>query len=109
MLETMNRMSGPGELKSGIKSFRDLDCGRLAVELRRASHRIAERLPARDRFGLADQLRRAAASIPATIAEGHGIGSPREFLHFLSIARGSLMETEHHLLEVMDAGATEEL
>jgi len=94
---------------SSVRSFRDLDCWRLAVDLRRRCDHIAARLPSRDRFGLGDQLRCASASIPANIAEGHGRGTRGEFLRFLSIARGSLMEVENHLLQVADAGATTEL
>ncbi|MCP8899607.1 four helix bundle protein [Gilvimarinus xylanilyticus] len=55
-------------------------------------------LPASERFGLADQLRRASVSIPSNIAEGAGRGSDREFVRFLQIAKGSLQELETQLL-----------
>ena len=44
-------------------------------------------------YGLGDQLRRAVVSIPSNIAEGHGRGSRKDYVHFLSIARGSVYET----------------
>jgi four helix bundle protein len=49
-------------------------------------------------FGLTAQIRRAAASIPANIAEGHGREHTQSFIQFLRIAQGSLKELETHLL-----------
>ena len=64
-----------------------------AMSLARLVYAVARSLPSEERYGLADQLRRAAASIPSNIAEGNGRASNKDYAHFLSIARGSLFET----------------
>jgi four helix bundle protein len=57
---------------------------------------------------MTSQIRRAAASIPANIAEGQGREHTKEFLHHLSIARGSLMELETHLVLCQRVGLLEQ-
>ena len=69
-----------------------LQAWRTAMDLLAESYRIARHLPAEERYGLASQIRRAAVSIPANIAEGCGRTSPGDRLRFYSIARGSLCE-----------------
>jgi four helix bundle protein len=80
-----------------VKSFRDLDVWRLGVELAETVYRVTARFPKAELFGLTSQMRRAAVSIPSNIAEGRARNSTREFLHFLSISRGSLAELETQL------------
>ena len=55
---------------------------------------VTKRFPSEERFGLAAQMRRAAVSIPANIAEGNARDSTAEYRHFLSIARGSVAELD---------------
>jgi len=63
-----------------------------------AAYRLTESFPREERYGLAQQLRRAAVSIPSNIAEGHGRDHLGDYLHHLSIANGSLMEMETQVL-----------
>ena len=55
---------------------------------------VSSRFPSAERFGLTAQIRRAAVSVAANIAEGHERRGRAEFAHFVSIARGSLAELE---------------
>src|SRR5581483_11908401 len=61
-------------------------------------YRASHSWPAEESYGLTNQTRRAAVSIPANIAEGQVRDSAKEFQHHLSIAKGSLHEVETHLL-----------
>ncbi len=72
-------------------------------------YRITERLPATERFGLCQQLRRAAISIPSNIAEGSGRHSDKDFIRFLNIANGSLLEVETQLLIALQLQYLEEI
>lgn len=64
----------------------------LAVE----AYRLAILLPKIEQFGLAAQIRSAASSVPANIAEGCGRGTTRDFIRFIDIARGSAQELDSH-------------
>lgn len=95
-----------------IRSYRDLEVWQRAMNLVVSCYRASERFPQRERYGLARQLQRAAASVPANIAEGQGRSLTKEFIYRLSIAYGSLMEVETLLLIAqrlgyIDAGALE--
>jgi four helix bundle protein len=67
------------------------------MELTVAVYRLTQRFPREEAFGLTSQLRRSAISIPSNIAEGHGRKNPREFKHFLLIARASNCELQTQL------------
>ena len=68
------------------------------MELAEEVYRLTELLPTTEKYGLSSQLQRASASIPANIAEGYGRSHRGDYLRHLSIARGSLMEVETHLI-----------
>lgn len=80
-----------------VKNFRDLDVWHLGVELAETVYRVTARFPKSELFALSSQMRRAAVSIPANIAEGRSRSSTREFLYFLSVSKGSLAELETQL------------
>jgi four helix bundle protein len=80
-----------------IKSYRDLRVWQEGMTLAELSYRLTRAFPREEMFGLAAQIRRAAASIPANIAEGHGRENTQSFIQYLRIAQGSLKELETHL------------
>jgi four helix bundle protein len=86
-----------GTHKQKIQSFRDLQIWQKSMELTVAVYRMTQGFPREEMFGLTSQLRRCTISIPSNIAEGQGRSSEREFLHFLSIARGSNCELQTQL------------
>lgn len=76
------------------QSYRNLVVWQKSMQLVTDIYRVTEAFPKTEMFGLSSQLRRAVVSVPSNIAEGQGRDSTKEFLHHLSIAYGSLMETE---------------
>jgi four helix bundle protein len=81
-----------------IKSYRDLRVWQNAMTLAESCYRLTRAFPKEEMFGLTAQIRRAAASIPANVAEGHGRENTQSFIQYLSIAQGSLKELETHLI-----------
>ena len=80
-----------------MKSFRELYVWSASVELAVLVVRIADELCTKKRFALADQMQRAAISVPSNIAEGYGRLTRNEWRHYLGQARGSLFELETQL------------
>ena len=78
--------------------YRDLEVWRRSMDLAEAVYLLTRAFPADERFGLTSQARRAAASVPANIAEGYGRGTRPAYVSFVRIAQGSLKELETHLL-----------
>lgn len=80
-----------------IKNFRELEVWKQSMDFVEDVYRLLKQFPVEERYGICDQIRRAAVSIPSNIAEGFGRDTPKEFAHFLSIARGSLYEISTQL------------
>jgi len=87
-----------------VKSYRDLDVWKFSKELARDIYEITKRFPQDERYGLVQQIRRAAVSVMSNIAEGSGRRSKPEFMRFINIASGSLCEMEAQLLLAVDLG-----
>jgi four helix bundle protein len=81
-----------------IRSYRDLEVWQLAMRLAHLAYDCTNVFPPIERYVLLPQVRRAALSVPANIAEGRGREHTGDFLNFLSTARGSLQELETYLL-----------
>ena len=79
-------------------SFKDLRVWQEAMQFTVAVYRTTSNFPRHELYGLSQQLRRAAVSIPSNIAEGKGHRSDREFRNFLLHARGSLLEVQTQLM-----------
>jgi four helix bundle protein len=85
-----------------MKDFKDLKVWVKAHEVTLATYQCTRNFPREEIYGLTGQMRRAAASIAANIAEGCGRRSDAELHRFLQIARGSASELEYHLLLARD-------
>ncbi len=77
-----------------VESYRDLIVWQKAMDLVVAIYRETDGWPSSEKFGLIQQLRRCAVSVPSNIAEGQGRRNDREFVQFLRFAHGSLREAE---------------
>ncbi|NEO47745.1 MAG: four helix bundle protein [Moorea sp. SIO4A3] len=80
-----------------IQSYRDLRVWQKGIDVAESCYVITREFPKQEMYGMTAQIRRAAASIPANIAEGYGREYRGEYVQFLRIAQGSLKELETHL------------
>ncbi|GAB4440096.1 MAG: four helix bundle protein [Anaerolineae bacterium] len=81
-----------------MKSYQDLKVWQKAVETVTEIYRMTKGFPKEEMYGLVSQMRRSAVSVPSNIAEGWGRGNTKEYIRFLTIARGSLLELETQLI-----------
>jgi four helix bundle protein len=86
------------------QSYRDLIAWQKAMVLVRQIYQATQAFPREEQYGLTNQLRRAAVSVPSNIAEGPARFSAKEFYRFLSNARGSLVEIETQIQIALDLG-----
>lgn len=85
-----------------MRNFKQLVVWEKAHDVTLNIYRVTQSFPKAETYGLTSQLRRAASSVPANIAEGCGRNSDAEFAHFLQIAAGSASEVEYNLLLARD-------
>jgi len=91
--------AGEGEGSSRpLRSYRELKVWTRAMDLAVLVYELARRMPKEEQYRVTSQMLRAAASVPANIAEGYQRGSRRDYANFVSIARGSLAELETFLI-----------
>jgi four helix bundle protein len=83
---------------SPIESYRDLKVWQEAMDLAEVCYRLTRQFPREELYGFTSQIRRAAASVPANIAEGNGRENRGDYIQFIRIAQGSLKELETHVL-----------
>ena len=87
-----------------LKSYKELDVWRRSFDLCKPIYILTKELPQDERFGLTAQLRRAAVSIPSNIAEGYGRHSRKDYIRYLWMANGSLLELETQTLLLIELG-----
>ncbi len=84
--------------EGAFRSYRDLRVWAEGMRLAEVCYRATKDFPRDEMYGMTSQIRRAAASVPANVAEGYGRENSGEFVQFLRIAQGSLKELETHLI-----------
>jgi four helix bundle protein len=91
-------VAGQPTERGAVEDYKDLEVWQRSMELCVRVYDVTEDFPQREAYGLAGQIRRAAVSIPANIAEGHGRATRQDYSRFVKIARGSGAELETELL-----------
>ncbi|MFZ4693714.1 MAG: four helix bundle protein [Verrucomicrobiia bacterium] len=91
-------------MKQPARTFRDLIVWQKAHELVLAVYRFTSRFPTEERYGLVSQLRRAAVSAPANMAEGFSKRGRADKARFFNMAQGSLEELHYYLILAEDLG-----
>lgn len=79
-------------------AYKDLIVWQQSMDLVEEIYKLVKRLPLEEKYAISDQMRRSAVSVPSNIAEGKSRKPVKEYIHFLSIARGSVNELNTQLL-----------
>ena len=87
-----------------VRNYKELIVWQKAMEVAEQAYRLVKLLPKEETYALSDQIRRSAISISSNIAEGQARNSSKEFMKFLSIAKGSAAELETQLLLAVRIG-----
>jgi four helix bundle protein len=87
-------------------NHKELDVWKISIDLVTHVYELTKNFPSSEMFGLTSQMRRSAISISSNIAEGAGRNYTKEFIHFLSIAKGSTVELETQLIISQRIGYT---
>jgi four helix bundle protein len=90
--------------KAPARNYRDLIVWQDGIKLAKSVYKLTEKFPRQEVYALADQIRRAAVSVPSNIAEGQARKSPGDFRRFLHIALGSLAEVDTQLVLAQEFG-----
>lgn len=85
-----------------MHNFKELKVWQEARTLVKATYQLSKAFPEDERFGLTNQIRRSAISIPSNIAEGCGRKTDKDFCHFLYVSQGSAFELETQLILALD-------
>lgn len=91
-----------------IQSYQELEVWKRGMDLAEKIYLLTKAFPTQEQYGMTSQMRRAAVSVPANIAEGWGRTGTKEFQRFLQIALGSLRELETHLILSQRVGLSQE-
>ncbi|MHB8778930.1 MAG: four helix bundle protein [Anaerolineales bacterium] len=90
--------------KVSARNYRELIVWQEAIKIVKAVYELTGKFPKQETYALADQIRRAAVSVPSNIAEGQARKSPGDFRRFLHIALGSLAEVDTQLVLAQEFG-----
>ena len=94
----------PLRFRMGARHYKELVCWQLAHELKCEVYAFTAKMPAKEDRDFCQDIRASARSGSSNIAEGFGRETHRDFAHFLTIARASLIETDNHLQDALDCG-----
>src|SRR4051812_40549134 len=103
-MTTESRIRNSESRRAPARSFEDLVVWQKAHAWVLAVYRLSDAFPAKESYALTSQLRRAAMSVPANLAEGFKKRGPRDKLRFFNIAQGSLEESRYFLILARDLG-----